>query len=277
MLVFSTALAAGGAGGAVPATRHATIGLAPASGDLELLELEYGRHRRRAVSDATLRLVAQGLTGGEYLAAATPRHRPRGELIALVLLVDRPGAARASVRLSVRSARALGPLYELGLRNPFTSTRSTIVGVNVPSDLPCAVPTAAAAMSAADLRPLRGGALGAFTAAGAVAAAYDVVCHRAYALSFRQAVHGAGGEGCGASATQSGSLCCPPGALCASPSEPVPAPAPEPEPAPSPSPEPPRCPPCHPQPAHACPLAASPAYCVAGRSAVAPYAPPPAH
>ncbi len=277
ILVFSTALAAAGAGGAVPVTRHATISLAPASGDLELLELEYGRHRRRAVSHATLRLTAQGLTGGDYLAAATPRRRPHGELIALVLLVDRPGTAQASVRLSVRSARALGPLFVLGLRNPFTSTRSSIVGVNILSDLPCKVPTAAAGMSGADLRPLSGGALGGFTAAGAVAAAYDVVCHRAYPLAFRQAVRGARGEGCGASASQDGSLCCPPAALCAPPNEPVPAPAPEPGPAPPPRPEPPRCPPCDPQPGHACPLAASPAYCVAGRSEVSPYAPLLAH
>ena len=219
-----------------PATRHTTITLAPAAGDLELLELEFPRHRRRSISHSTLRLAPQGLSAGDYLAAATPRRRPHGELIALVLLVHRSGATHASARLSVRSARALGPLFELGLRDPFTSTRSAIVGVDIGRALPCKVPAAGAGLSAADLRSLSGATLGGFTPAGAVAAAYDVACHRAYPLAFRQAVHGASGEGCGAGTSQNGSLCCPRGAVCAAPAEPVPAPAPEPAPAPVPTP-----------------------------------------
>ncbi len=133
-------------------------------------------------------------------------------------------------------------------------------------------------MAGADLRPLSGGTLGGFSSASAVAAAYDVVCHRAYPLAFRQAVHGASGEGCG-SARGAERIAVLPGAAaaCAAPREPVPAPAPEPAPTPSPRPEQPKCPPCNPKPGYACPLAASPAYCVASRSEVAPYAPRPAH
>jgi hypothetical protein len=50
-----------------------------------------------------------------------------------------------------------------------------------------------------------------------------------------------------------------------------------PQPEPGPSPEPPRCAPCTPHPGFACPLTASPAYCVAARSETAPSAAPGAH
>jgi hypothetical protein len=196
----------------------------------------------------------------------------------LVLLVNRPTALAdpVAVRVSVRSARALGRMFPLKLRDPLTGPyKLPVVAGNVAPDLPCHVPRTGSSLRARDLRqvgPARGAALSAFSAPAAVAAAYDAGCGLPYPSAFRQAVKGSGPPGCAPGAAQQGALCCPPNAMCA------PGPTPEPFP-PGPVPPgspPPRCQPCNPRPGYACPLVAQPAICPAVAPAakrVAPAAP----
>jgi hypothetical protein len=233
-----------GASAAGVAPRHATLTLNPAPGDVELVELEFPRQRRRSITSATLAVTAQGLFGHDYLAVATPRRRPHGELVALVLLVNRPSAQAdpTSVRILVRSRRALGSFAEVKLRDPFTGRRSgTPAAPRRGSELPCAVPGASHVLQASDLRLLgnpRGTALAGFTPAAAVAAAFDALCTASDSSAFRHAVQGPG-----------------------APVSPPPAGPPPPVPAPGP----PRCTPCSPTPGVACPLMAAAAICVAGK------------
>jgi hypothetical protein len=233
-----------GASAAGVATRHAILTLNPAPGDVELAELEFPRRRHRSITSSTLAVAAQGLFGHDYLAVATPRRRPHGELVALVLLVNRPSALAdpASVRILVRSRRALGSFAAVKLRDPFTGSRSaTPAAPRHGSELPCAVPGASRVLQASDLRLLgnpRGTALAGFTPVAAVAAAFDALCTTFDSSAFRQAVQGSG-----------------------APASPPPAVPPPPVPAPGP----PRCAPCSPTPGVACPLTAAAAICVAGK------------
>jgi hypothetical protein len=233
------------------ATRHAMLTLNPAPGDVELAELEFPRQRRQSITSSTLVVAAQGLFGHDYLAVATPRRRPHGELVALVLLVNRPSALAdpPSVRLLARSRRALGSFAAVKLRDPFTGRRSAAPAApRRGSELPCAVPGASHVLQASDLRLLghpRGTALAGFTPVAAIAAAFDTLCTTSDSSAFRHAVQGSGGP--------------------ASPPPPAPPP-------PLPAPGPPRCSPCSPTPGVACPLTAVTAICVAekdetGRSA----------
>jgi hypothetical protein len=240
-----------GASAAGVATRHAILTLNPAPGDVELAELEFPRRRRQSITSSTLAVAAQGLFGHDYLAVATPRRRPHGELVALVLLVNRPTALAdpASVRVSLRSRGSLGRFAELRLRDPFSGKRSaTVVAPKRPTELPCAVPRVSGVLQGSDLRLIghaRGSALAGFTPAAAVAAAFDAVCTTSDQSAFRHAVQGSGA--------------------------PVPPPAPEP-PSPTPTPGPPRCAPCSPTPGVACPLTAEAAICVAAKDERAPAA-----
>jgi hypothetical protein len=242
----------------VPAQRYSKFSLNPGPGDLELMEVEFPRRPRESISASTLGVRVHGLFGDDYLAAATPRRRPHGELVALVLLVNRPSALAdpASVQLVLRSRRTLQTPYALRLRNPFSGRlKPRIIAVKVPSELPCQVPRAAAgSLQASDLRQLgaaRGAALPGFSATAAIAAAFDVICEASYPSAFRLAVQGTSAPGCGSEATQQGRLCCPPNAIC--------APAPDPAPPGPGGPKEPGCPPCSPRPRFACPLAARPA------------------
>jgi hypothetical protein len=244
------------AAGALP-PRHTALVLDPAPSDLELAELEFSRRRSQRISATTLRVAVHGLFGADYLAIATPRRRPHGELVALVLLVNRPTALAdpASIRVSVRASRSLGRISTLRLRNPFTSHGTGAIAG--PTDLRCRIPRAGRSLEASDLRQVglpRGAKLTGFGVTAAIAAAYDVSCALAYPSALRQAVQGPGNTGCGSGAIPQGTLCCPPNAIC--------APAPTPEPVP-PSPVPPACPPCNPRPGYACPLIAQPTICPA--------------
>jgi hypothetical protein len=235
------------------ATRTATLSLNPAAGDVELAELEFPRRQRQSISAATLAVAALGPFGQDYLAVATPRRRPHGELVALVLLVNRPTATPgpATVRISVRSSRSLGSFAQVRLRDPFTGRRWAPAPRRVRSELPCAVPSSSGVLHASDLRVLgraRGTALTGFTPAAAVAAAYDALCTASDSSAFRRAVQGSG----------------------APPPPPPPPPAPGPPSPGPPVPGPPRCAPCSPTPGVACPLAAVEAVCVLGRDETAP-------
>ncbi|MCW3032923.1 MAG: hypothetical protein JWM60_1268 [Solirubrobacterales bacterium] len=242
------ALCAAASTAGAPATRDAKLTLNPAPGDVELAELEFPRQRRQSITPSTLAVAAHGIFGHDYLAVATPRRRPHGELVALVLLVNRrtAPAGPASVRISVRSRRSLGSFVAVKLRDPLAARPSgTLVKLGSRSELPCAIPRASSVLHASDLRQVgraRGAALAGYTPTGALAAAFDAACTAVDSSAFRQAVQG--------------------------PGAPAPGPAPAPPP-PVPVPGPPRCSPCSPRPGVACPLVAAEAVCVAGKDEAA--------
>ncbi|HEX3511097.1 MAG TPA: hypothetical protein VHT27_08375 [Solirubrobacteraceae bacterium] len=244
VLVLSGATAQGRSRSYHPERRFA-ITLAPHSGDLAVLELDFPARRGARVSAGSLQVAAGAVFGADYLARAAARGRVAGRLVALVLLANRPTgpAEPVSVRLRLRASRALGVPARVIRSDPFTTA--------VAPAPRCAVSdTALAGLVAIGWRgqPLTG-----FTPAAAVAAAYDAVCGRAAPPALRQAVAPAPPQ------CSPGALCCLPTAIC--------APVPAPPVGPGTIPPPPGCTPCDPRPGFACPLVLAPGACVAGTGA----------
>ncbi|MGO9321359.1 MAG: hypothetical protein ACLQBY_11250 [Solirubrobacteraceae bacterium] len=215
--------------------RRWSLILSPAPSDLALAQIRLEGSARERISSRALSVAVSRPFGDDYLAVATPSFGTPGGPRALVLLVNRPSALLDPVHVQLRltARRTLGAPLTRKLSDPFTRP------ANAPRPPLCDLPLHGSALSAADLRPLhsRGGALTGFSAASAVAQAYDVVCGLPYASSFAQAV----GQS-------------------PAPSSPTPPEAPSPAP-PAPSPAPPvgRVPGegCVPAPGYACPAAVS--------------------
>ncbi len=245
-----------------------TFTLAPAPSDLALAEVRFPRSGRRSLNGANLRLASSGPSGADYLVLGALTHPGRGGARALVLLVNRPTALLDPVRVALRLRSA--PM--LGSARARSSTNVLARSSSSPRPALCDLPLSGKPLAAGGIRTLsaKGPALPGFSAAWALAAAYDAACGLTYPAAFKQAIQGSTQPGgCGAGASREGTLCCPPNAIC------VPLPEQPPEPKPVPPPEPPHCPPCHAKPAHACPLVAQPAICpaVAPTSAGSPAAP----
>ncbi|MHB8531154.1 MAG: hypothetical protein ACYDC2_00385 [Solirubrobacteraceae bacterium] len=257
------------AAAALVARHLTTFSLAPAPSDLTLAEVRFPRSGRQALKGADLRLAPSGPLGADYLVLGAVLHPGRGGARALVLLVNRPTALLdpARVVLRLRSAGTLGPARPRSSANVLARSSSS------PRAAVCDLPLGGKPLAAGGVRTLsaKGAALPGFSAAWALAAAYDAACGLTYPATFEQAIQGAAepGGGCGAGASRQGTLCCPRNAMCAPlpgpPPEPSPEPrpAPPPEPKPVPPPEPPHCPVCNPKPGYACPLAGQPKVCPA--------------
>ncbi|HUE25431.1 MAG TPA: hypothetical protein VMP89_01540 [Solirubrobacteraceae bacterium] len=235
---------------ATGAVRTVSVTVSPGGGDLSLIAIRFPQARGMVPGARTVRVRREP---AGYEAVAVPRGRAAHAQPVLVLVTNRFTRAEmpVKVRVTVRSAASLG--------RPVIRVRSHALGV--PAARPagvCSLTRGSVAVGAAALLPLSasGEPLEGFSTAGAVADAYNAVCGLPYSLAFRRAVSGTGAE-------------CAAGSSCEA--------APEPAPAPSPGPEQPKCPPCNPKPGYACPLAASPAYCVAAKSEAAPSAEPAAH
>jgi len=196
--------------------------VAPAQFDLSLAEVRFGRPARGARARASrgvgsIRVALRGPAGLNYVAAAVTRAGVSGGSRALVLVVNRrprgslaPDLAR--IGLTVTAARRLGAAVVSQVSDPFTR-----VGIGLMPAL-CDPPTPGASLAAGEIRSAlsRGVALTGFSAAAAIAQAYDVVCRRPYEQAFRQAVTQGSGPTCEAGPAIVAS-CCPPNAICARP------------------------------------------------------------
>lgn len=194
---------------------------APAQFDLSLAEITFGApaHVARTAAGrpqgSPIRLEVRGATGLDYVAGALLRAGAAGRPRALVLVINRrprgslvPDLARIKLLVSA-ARRQRAPLVSRSL-DPFTRPRALMPAL-------CDVPARGVSLAGADLRALlrRGPALAGFSAAAAIAQAYDVVCHRPYDPAFRQAVT-RGAAAC-EGARVGPVLCCPPNALCLPP------------------------------------------------------------
>jgi hypothetical protein len=196
---------------------------APAQFDLSVARVSFGSRPRVARAGATrpsrrspLRLVLRGSSGLYYVAGAVTRFSVRGRPNALVLVVNRrprgslaPDLAR--IGLTVTAAARLGVPFVRQSADPFTRPRG-------PTPALCDLPIRGAALSASDLWPVMssGAAPAGFSAAAAIAQAYDAVCGRPFSASFRQAVTQGTTGPCETGGT-SPVACCPPNALCLPP------------------------------------------------------------
>ena len=230
-----------------PPARAWSVTLAPDPADFAVAVVRFPARGRPALSARTLRAAVPGAFGADYLAVAALRRRAHGSRIALVLLVNRPTPLLdpASVRVRLRSARALGAPDALVESNPFDRPVQPATGSPpaVTRTWPCAL-SSPAILDASALVPIssRGAPVAGFTLTGAVAAAYDWACDLAEPPAFEQAVHPAPAP----PECRPATLCCPPNAMCVPPKEPLP----------------PGCPVCDPLPGHVCPLAPSAYVCV---------------
>jgi len=241
----------------IAAWRTLTLSVSPAPSDIALVEVGFrGTVGRQRVSKAELALAVSSSLGDDYVAVAGVGLAPSRSPRALVLVVNRPSALLdpASVRLRLRTLRALGTPLLRRLADPFTRSHAGSTPTVCELSL-----HGAKSLASSTLRAVRsrGAALAGFDVAAAVAQAYDVACGLPYQPAFAKAVGRTGAGAC----TPTGALCCPPTAICATPPTPSPTPTPAPPPPTPPAPAPPGCTPCKAPAGHACPLA--PNVCVA--------------
>jgi hypothetical protein len=177
--------------GGVAGARSWPITLAPAPDDLSLAQISFHPASRGRLPASSLAVALGGPFGSDYLAAATPRFATRGDVDALVVLVNRPSPLLdpASVRLRIGARRSLGVPTMHALNDPFARPASA----RRPAlcDLPL---HAGAALTAGELSAVRarGAPLPGFDADDAVAQAYDAVCGLPYESAFKRAVQSAG-------------------------------------------------------------------------------------
>jgi hypothetical protein len=215
------------------ARRSWTLTLTPAPDEMALARVSFRRSRGKRLTRRVLQVAVEGPFGDDYLAAATPSSPAPGASQALVLVIDRPSPLLdpVAVRLRITALRSLGAPTVRTLAGPLQPpTAHTTPAL-------CALPRRGAAISGSQLNALasRGGALAGFSAASAVAQAYDLACGLPYESAFVHAVE-------------------QPSPGSPEPIPPVPGP---------PVPGPPQCTPCDPPPGYACPLAVAPSVCVA--------------
>jgi hypothetical protein len=241
------ALVAAGQAGATAqggAPRTFTVALSATPHDATLLQIRFPHGGHRALSPKVLRVQVVGAFGDDYLALAAPRKTGRRGPEALLVIANRPSALLdpAAVHLRISARASLGKPVLAHLSNLLDSDYA-----HPPNGL-CTLTLGADPLDPAVVTPLahRGTAVTGFSAARAVAAAYDAACtSSADAQSFKNALAAQPGVSPGS---------------CGSACEPAPAP---------PVPVPPGCTPCNPAPGFACPLAASASACVARRDATA--------
>jgi hypothetical protein len=236
-LAVSPSQGASGKDGSPAVMRLSKLRLSPVPDDLALAEVQFPSSRRRSISHS-MGAGVNGMFGSDYLADAAVRRRPHGELIELILLVDRPSALAdpASVSLSLLSPPAFGkPVRRIGL-DPFHEAGATFLKQPAVGRLPCAIGGKDTVLIGSGLTAIRtrGAPLSGLSSADAVADAYDALCGLSYPASFKAAVDPE-------SPCTQGQTCAP---------KPV-------------EPHPPGCTPCDPRPGAACPLSGSPDVCVA--------------
>jgi hypothetical protein len=199
---------------------------APTQFDLTLAQVSFGAPARVAVPatsrprhESLMGLVLPGSTGLDYVAGAVTRFTVLGRPRALVLAVNRrPRGSLAPdllrIGFAVRAAAGLGDPLLWQTSNPLTRPSSLTPAL-------CDLPTRSGALAPSDLRSVlsRGPSLSGFSAAAALAQAYDLVCHRPYQQAFRLAVTQGSPLAC--EPGRPGVLCCPPNAICL----PLPCPA----------------------------------------------------
>jgi hypothetical protein len=192
---------------------------APSQFDLGLAEVGFGAPARvagqatsRPRAEAPMRLVLPTSTGLDYVAGAVTRFNVLGRPRALVLVVNRrprgslaPDLAR--IGFTVRALARLGDPLLWQTSDPLTRPSALTPAL-------CDLPTLGGSLATSDLRLVlsRGPALSGFSAAAALAQAYDLVCHRPYEPAFRLAVTQGSGSAC--ESGRPGILCCPPNAMC---------------------------------------------------------------
>jgi hypothetical protein len=163
------------------------VSLSPGPGDLALARISFPAGARQPLTRRSLQVAVSGPFGDDYLATATLRaSRPQGPT-ALVLLVNRPSPLLdpVTVRLRIAAWRSLGAPVVRRLADSFTRP----VAGHTPAL--CDLRRHGVALTGSQLSAL-GAPLGTplvgFSAANAIAQAYDVVCGLPYASSFKQAV-----------------------------------------------------------------------------------------
>jgi hypothetical protein len=137
--------------------------------------------------------------------------RPR----ALVLVVNRrPRGSLAPdlvrIGITVRAATRLGRPLLLQISDPLTRPSALTPSL-------CDLRALGGSLAASDLRSVlsSGPPLSGFSAAAALAQAYDLVCHRSYQQAFKLVVTQGSNLSC--EAGRPGVLCCPPNAICVPP------------------------------------------------------------
>lgn len=163
------------------ATRTFPLTLSPAPDDLALAQVSFHPARRERLSPATLRVLVSGPFGEDYMAAAALRSSTSGVVRALVLLVNRPSSLLepTAVRLKLMARRSLGAASIRTLENPLASGSTAAERARAAAKAAlCDLPLHGAALTARELSALssHGSPLAAFTAAEAVAQAYDLAC-----------------------------------------------------------------------------------------------------
>jgi hypothetical protein len=200
---------------------------APSQFDLALAEISFGAPARvagQATSvtrhEGSIRLDLRGSTGLDYVAGAVTRFSVLGRPRAFVLVVNRrPRGSLAPdllrIGLTVIAPARLGDPLLWQISNPLTRPRGLTPAL-------CDLPTRTGSLAPSDLRSVlsRGPALSGFSAGGALAQAYDLVCRRPYQQAFRQAVTQGSFPAC-ETGTASFLPCCPPNAICVPPPCPV--------------------------------------------------------
>lgn len=232
--------AAGRTGHARPLMRTWNVTLSPAPNDLALAEIVFHRgSHHEAISKRTVEMRGTAPFGDDYMAMAAPVSRTTGELQVLVVVVNRPSplADPVNVHLRLTVPRAFGAPVVWKLANPFSHRAAGLTPAL------CNLPLHGPTLSGSALLPLRsqGAAPAGFSAASAVAQAYDVACGLPYERSFELAVTGSA-----------------------------------PHPSPTPPQGPPACTPCDPRPEYACPLV-QPNVCAVPVTSAARLAPASAH
>jgi len=241
--------------------RHTELSLAPAPGDLALVEVRFPHSARgQRIVHGTVSVSVPGTFGGDYMAlGASFVSSPQGRQ-AMLLVANRPSPLfdPARVNLLLSTLTALGRPVLRTVENPLSR------------------PSPVRARELCDLRSRermlgrssfgwlqeRGASPASLPPAWAISQAYDLVCSLPYSSVFLARVLGtATATQCAGGASLQGALCCPVTALCA-PAPPLPAPEPIPPGLP-PTPHPPVCVPCEPPPGSACPLQLSPGVCIA--------------
>ena len=185
------------------AVRRWQLTLAPAPDDLALAQVSFAHANGVGVSARSLRVAVTGPFGDDYMVAGAS-HASTGVRRALVLLVNRPSPLLdpSSVTLSLSALRALGEPAVRKLADAFAQKAAA------PTPALCDLPLHGAPLSGSLLSVLgsRGAPLAGFSAASALAQAYDVACGLAYSSAFARAVKPAAspappvgkvpGEGC---------------------------------------------------------------------------------
>jgi hypothetical protein len=168
------------------AQRSWRVTLSPLPDDLALAQISFHGSHARQIARGSLQVALSGPFGDDYMAAGAIRTRTPGGPQALVLLVNRPSPLLdpVSVVVALTAGRSLGTPVVHKLADPFTHPEAG----STPAL--CDLRKHGSALGASEISTLdsHGSSLAGFSAASAVAQAYDVVCGLPYVSSFEQAI-----------------------------------------------------------------------------------------